>query len=312
VLPELRAQDLLDRYRRVRQARRFAGKAPKNVFVLSRVTLGADVAITSQALDAAKRAFPHAAIWFVGPPKNWEMFAADPRLRHIPVAYGRDGLLQARLAVWPALRDALAQPGVVIDPDSRLTQLGLLPVCEEENYYFFESRAYGEYGHESLVALTRRWLGESFGVPDSRPYIAPSAQGPAAEITVSFGAGDNPAKRVADPFELEMLRLAASRGRVLLDEGAGGEETERAQQYVQALGVERGAERSRRLRRRSPRAACTSGMTRRGSTWPLLAARRWCRCSAASRASACSLAGGPRARGRSKWCGRPMPIPARC
>ena len=63
--------------------------AIQNVFVLSRVTLGADVAVTSVVLDAAKQRFPNAAIWFAGPQKSWELFAADPRLRHLPIAYGR-------------------------------------------------------------------------------------------------------------------------------------------------------------------------------------------------------------------------------
>ena len=32
---------------------------------------------------------------------------------------------------------------IVVDPDSRLTQLGLVPVCADERYYFFESRTFG-------------------------------------------------------------------------------------------------------------------------------------------------------------------------
>ena len=32
---------------------------------------------------------------------------------------------------------------MVIDPDSRLTQLGLIPVCDDSRYFFFESRAFG-------------------------------------------------------------------------------------------------------------------------------------------------------------------------
>ena len=102
------------------------------MFVLSRVTLGADVAVTSVLLAAAKQRFPHAEIVFVGPRKNYELFAGDPRLRHAPVDYRR-GSLRERLAVWDELQALLAAPdALVIDPDSRLTQLGLLPVCPEE------------------------------------------------------------------------------------------------------------------------------------------------------------------------------------
>ena len=72
-LPEYHPDDLLRRYRRVRQVRRFQGGEVQRVFVLSRVTLGADVAVTGVALAAAKERFPDAEICFVGPAKNAEM-----------------------------------------------------------------------------------------------------------------------------------------------------------------------------------------------------------------------------------------------
>lgn len=123
VRPEYRAADLVERYERVRRPRRFAGEA-RTVFVLSRVTLGAEVAITSVMLDAIKRRWPEARIVLVGPRKCWELFEADPRIEHLPVRY--EGALRDRLAVTPRL----AEPdSMVVDTDSRITQLGLLPVC---------------------------------------------------------------------------------------------------------------------------------------------------------------------------------------
>ena len=145
-IPGLHADHLTARYERVRRPRVFDRDPDsiQNVFVLSRVTLGADIAVTSMILDAAKQRFPNAAIWFVGPKKSWELFAADPRLRHLAIAYGRGGSIDDRLSVWPQLREAVSRPrSIVIDPDSRLTQLGLLPICPEEDYYLFESRSYG-------------------------------------------------------------------------------------------------------------------------------------------------------------------------
>src|SRR5258707_5726493 len=74
VLPDdLHGPHLAARYRRVRQPRRMAEPHYRNVFVLSRVTLGADVAVTSVVLDAAKRAFPHAESYFAGPQKGYEL-----------------------------------------------------------------------------------------------------------------------------------------------------------------------------------------------------------------------------------------------
>ena len=65
-IPCVRAADLVERYRRVRAVRRFAGPDPANIVVLSRVTLGADVAVTSVVMDALKQRFPAAVIWFAG------------------------------------------------------------------------------------------------------------------------------------------------------------------------------------------------------------------------------------------------------
>jgi len=235
----LHAQHLEARYNRIRQPR-VLDRDPnsiENVFVLSRVTLGADVAVTSVILDAAKQRFPNAAIWFTGPKKSWELFAADRRLRHLPIAYGRGGTIDDRLSVWPQLREAVCLPhSIIIDPDSRLTQLGLLPICQEEDYYLFESRSYGADSDASLTALARRWVAETFGVAQARPYISIGPEVAQFAASVSFGVGENPSKRVADGFEEELLRRLPRP--VLIDKGAGGEEAERVERAVSKAGGE--------------------------------------------------------------------------
>ena len=124
----------------------------------------------------------------------------------------------------------------MIDPDSRLTQLGLLPVCPEESYYFFESRAYGADTEESLGALARRWIAETFGVPDARAWIAPAAPpASAADVAVSLGVGENPAKGMPPEFEEHLLGALAGRGlEVIVDSGPGGEEQERVRRAIGA------------------------------------------------------------------------------
>jgi hypothetical protein len=205
------------------------------VFVLSRVTLGADVAIISVLLDAAKQVFPNARIYFAGPQKSWELFQADPRLHHLPVAYGRAGTLQDRLSIWPQLRQTVCLPdSIIIDPDSRLTQLGLLPICPEEDYYFFESRSHGADGGDSLSILARRWASETFGVADARPYIQTGLDAAEFACTVSFGVGENPEKRLADPFEEELLKQLPRP--LLIDKGGGGEEAQRVERAVAKAG----------------------------------------------------------------------------
>jgi ADP-heptose:LPS heptosyltransferase len=231
---------LVARYERVRRPRPISGE-PNRVFVLSRVTLGADVAVTSVLLAAAKQRFPRAEIVFVGPRKNYELFAGDPRLRHAEMAYRRGGLRE-RLAVWGPLQALLAAPdAVVIDPDSRLTQLGLLPVCPEAGYHLFESRGYGRETDRALPDLAAAWAEETFGIHGARPYVAlHSSAGDlvAGDFAVSLGIGENPAKRIPDPFEERLLALLSAGGAALaIDTGAGGEEAARVERAVGRSGV---------------------------------------------------------------------------
>jgi ADP-heptose:LPS heptosyltransferase len=255
---DIDAAALEARYQRVRLARAVSVE-PRNVFVLSRITLGADVAVTSVLIDAAKRRFPNARLVFVGPQKNYELFAGDSRLEHAPVAYQR-GSLRSRLAVWNELRALCGgADALVLDPDSRLTQLGLLPVCPDERYHLFESRAYGGYrsrdrqgavadsaardsvSRQSLPELAAAWARETLQVDDARPYLA-LVDAPAqarAGIAVSLGVGENPAKRLPDPFEEKLLALLAATGLpVVIDKGAGGEEAARVQNACRRAGIQ--------------------------------------------------------------------------
>jgi len=226
----------LARYERVRLPRPVCCD-PRRVYVLSRITLGADIAVTSVLMDAAKRRFPDAPIVFVGPHKNYELFAADARVTHAPIEY-RKGTLHDRLAA--AREIAGIVDDLVLDPDSRLTQLGLLPVGDETRYHLFESRRYGGESHEALPVLAARWAATTLGVTDAKPYIAVRHEPvvlPTEYIAVSLGVGENPAKRLPDPFEPELLKLLGARHPVVIDRGAGGEERARVERAVAAAGV---------------------------------------------------------------------------
>lgn len=237
---------LAARYNRIRAARRFTGDpaAVRKAFILSRVTLGADIAITSVLLDAVKQRFPAAEIFLAGGGKSWELFAADSRIGHLPVCYPRSGTLEERCRPARELKPLLSEPGsIVIDPDSRITQLGLLPVCPEENHWLFDSRAYGGESDAPLSVLAEHWAVQTFGVERATPYIAPHPCEFRPErplVSVSFGAGENPAKRIADPFEAELLAELSRRGLFLcIDAGAGGEEAARVEKAVSGISGER-------------------------------------------------------------------------
>jgi ADP-heptose:LPS heptosyltransferase len=223
------------RFQRVRQHRPCIVDTP-DVVVLSRVTLGADVAVTSVILDAVRRRFPTAAIWFAGPRKNFELFAADPRLRHLPLDYPRRGTLRERVDAAAALRlpsgDAL-----VIDPDSRITQLGLVAVCPEWQYYFFESRSFDEQSRHPLPVLASRWCAEVFGVQGARNYVAPLSTLAGADTAISLGVGGNESKRMEADFERRLVEEAFHRGTVLIDRGASSEESDRVDRASADLDV---------------------------------------------------------------------------
>ncbi len=248
-MPGLDAAGLTSRYDRIRRVRAPEFE-PAEVFVLSRVTLGADIAVTSILMDGARQRYPQARLWFAGPRPAWELFeGAGARWSFLEAPYGRTGLLCDRLAAFGKLREVMDRPGVlVLDPDSRLTQLGLLPVCRAAAHHLFESRAYGgvfesradggvsesrDYAVSgaTLPALARQWVRETLGVERAEPWFHPRfdhALPGRAVATVSFGIGENPGKRVPDPFEEQILRFLVESGwQVLLDTGAPGSEEER-------------------------------------------------------------------------------------
>ncbi|HWE49898.1 MAG TPA: hypothetical protein VG273_08925 [Bryobacteraceae bacterium] len=212
-----------------------------SVDILSRVTLGSDIKITSIIIDAMKRRFPDAAIRFVANRKSAELFAADPRVTHIEAEYPRSGPVSLRLAFAAEFRQKLAAPNrIVIDPDSRMTQLGLLPACEPQHYFHFPSRTANSAAN--LTRLTQDWLAETFGA-SGNAYIAPlpvPVEGERPRATISLGVGGNDSKRIGGEFETGLIRDLATRYRTLwIDRGAGGEEAVRVTAAVEASGAAR-------------------------------------------------------------------------
>jgi len=257
-------QDLLQRAARVRRLQRFDPKRAgpiKKIFILSRVTLGADIAVTSVVLAKLKQVCPDATLLLLGDPKAEQLFAGDARVCLSPLAYPRGGGLSARLATWLAVVEAIEREAaglqsheyLIVDPDSRLAQLGLLPVvADERSYHFFESRSYRAPGLHSLSELTAHWLNAVFGATAPiAPYFAPSpanlawakrlltegrAGTPAFVVSINFGVGANPRKRLPDPFEETLVAGLLQRGAlVLLDSGGEKEEIERIGRLTASL-----------------------------------------------------------------------------
>ncbi|MGH9759850.1 MAG: glycosyltransferase family 9 protein, partial [Blastocatellia bacterium] len=131
---------------------------------------------------------------------------------------------------------------VIVDPDSRLTQLGLLPLCDAKGYYFFPSREYSSGNNASLGQLASHWSASVFGGKGKAdPTISPARhdidlgkrivgllgrQGRRPVVTVNFGIGENPKKRAGRDFEESVISsLIQKELRVVLDRGASEEES---------------------------------------------------------------------------------------
>jgi ADP-heptose:LPS heptosyltransferase len=224
----------------------------RKVLLLSRVTLGADVAVTSVMIAKLRDALPGAEFVLLGSRKLRDLFGGDRRIRVREIAYGRGAGVLARLLSWLDVVDAVRAESaglrpdqvLILDPDSRLTQLGLLPlVRDDRNYFFFESRGFERAGATHIGQLTSRWMNERFGLEgDAFPFVALPPEhrhfgermaaalrrdSPVSVVTLSFGVGGNESKRLSDEFERALVEHLARGAKLFLDKGAT--ETEREQ-----------------------------------------------------------------------------------
>jgi len=185
----------------------------------------------------------------VGGPKIVELFGGDQRLLFGRTDYGRGESFLDRILAWVDLlgtvrdltRGLRSEECLIVDPDSRLTQLGLLPVTGPGGYLFFPSREYGFSSDHSLARLTSEWLDEVFGAcVQTQPsvclaqtdrekagaFFGSLRRGEHRPIaSVNFGVGDNASKRVGDQFEKQLLKGLLETGfRIVLDRGVGEHE----------------------------------------------------------------------------------------
>jgi ADP-heptose:LPS heptosyltransferase len=230
-------------------------KPPRKIILLSRVTIGADVAILSVMIQHLRRLFPQAEIIIIGNQKLSGLFGGNPDVRIRELSYARRGGLFERFASWRAtleiLRDEAAGGGeedlLVIDPDSRISQLGVLPLTREDRYLFLNTRHHTLSSTGRCVAeWTNDWMRDVFGTDQfcyptvwvsntlmseaGRRVDALRAAGARRVVAMNLGVGQNPRKRVGLEFEKRLLRaLVIPPGTVVvLDSGFGTDEVERA------------------------------------------------------------------------------------
>lgn len=235
----------------------------RKIIVLSRVTIGADIAITSIILSRLKTNFPQAEIVLIGSAKLNQLYGGDSSIRVKSLDYGRHGDVVSRLNSWVELCQLVADEVaplnfdeyLIFDPDSRFTQLGLLPLLqshvERQAYSFFPSRTIGGQGTQSLGNLTNQWLGSiGLGEGQSFPFLAiPSyIRNPAEHLvnllhlggsnfitTLSFGVGGNSRKRLGASFEESLAYALSQKSTLIIDCGATPEEVTQASELLQFL-----------------------------------------------------------------------------
>jgi len=246
-------KDLLGRIKVIRMAAKSLSRHRdiKKILVLSRVTIGADVAVTSIIIQRLAEQYPKAEMVLIGGGKLDEIYGGNPRIRLQKAEYEKNGGLLERLSNWQLVLNIIQQEltdcpldhTILVDPDSRLSQLGVLPIIAPEHYYFFDSRSDVSFADNmSMAQLTNAWLNKVTGKDDFcypavwlRPeplrkaaafYKRLKNNGTRRVIAINFGVGGNPRKKVGQLLEQELLLslLQEPKTVIVLDKGFGGKE----------------------------------------------------------------------------------------
>nr|MBF0223555.1 hypothetical protein [Desulfobulbaceae bacterium] len=238
-------------------------KKVKKILILSRVTAGADIAITGVIIKRLAQSLPTAQLVLIGPSHLREMFGNTPNTCCLTFIYKNDGTLFEKMTSWPKLltitqKESQAyKPGEVLlfDPDSRLSQLGLLPLIDDQFTYTFPSRVSqpDELNNKNLSFLTNYWLNRILGEDKTiypklsftagkaslftKFFATVKAGGCKFVVTINFGVGNNPAKKISGHFEEALLNslLQTPDTVVVLDTGRGSNELLRVKHLLKVF-----------------------------------------------------------------------------
>ncbi len=135
----------------------------RKIAVLSRVTSGADIAITSILVQRLRKSCPNAQITFIGDnPANFLLMhgAGANRFRH--QAKHKTSNITTYFSSWKELVDlaGVENYDLIVDPSSRFTQAGLLPLTPlpAQNHLVFQDNVYPNGKILSNGELVNRWM----------------------------------------------------------------------------------------------------------------------------------------------------------
>jgi hypothetical protein len=236
-------------------------RAPRRIFILSRATIGADVAIVSVLIQRMAQLFTESEIILFGGDKLDHLFGGNPRLKIQTLNYSRRGGILERFQSWEEAAKIIegqvrAMPGedyVIIDPDSRITQLGVLPLANMSNYLFMNTRRdEGGPGYGSMAEITNQWVDFTFGkarfayprvwlkeevISEAEKLLRTIRRGSQCVAVINFGVGGNTRKRLGIEFETKLLlELLKEPGTsFILDRGFGDDEKSAGEHLLSAL-----------------------------------------------------------------------------
>jgi len=226
-------------------------RTPSRIFILSRITVGADVAVVSVLLQRIQKLFPRAELIIIGGDKLEQLFGDNPRVTIKKIAYARRGGILERFDSWFAARKILEteidtktdEDYLIIDPDSRITQLGILPLAAENHYLFLNTRKNSSDGkHRSMAEIVNHWVDGTFGSSDfcyPKIWLSDNVMRMGRELTdqlrhwgyeritaINMGVGGNSRKRLGIDFEKKLLLklLQDPKTAILFDQGFGAKE----------------------------------------------------------------------------------------
>jgi hypothetical protein len=235
---------------------------PRLAIVLSGVTLGRDVAISTTIMGALLARDPATRVVFVGGPIAAGLVAGNPRIAFEELEYPRTGDLLARLDYWLRLRGLVGRltagladdEWLLVDADSRLGQLGVLPLAPDDRTRFLPTRTVDLPGRERLAEMAGAWAAALLGDEEpARPrvWLTDAARGWAAAVraqlvahrprwaVVHFGVGGKAAKGLGPDFEERLLRRLTADGLgVLLSRGVNEDEVAATLALTERLGAD--------------------------------------------------------------------------
>lgn len=232
-------QALHQRYLHLLHQPRPCPERANTILVLSRVTVGADVLLTTILLQHLHQRYPDADLVVAGDPKLGALIGDLPGVRVAGMRYARRGPLGKRLGAWLALRDIAAdeRPDFIVAADSRLDQLGLLPVADVPVWLWPTLRNDDDRERTLAQQLDAACAADFGTTPGVTPALGlasvatasgsalKAALGEAPIVAVKLDHGGNPAKALPRPGEIKVLKQLERLGwRILIDRGFGDEE----------------------------------------------------------------------------------------